>query len=824
MAQETTASNGNKRSRDETDTLSPPNADLELKRRKFDGAILDDQSPGNRLGNIAAAISALGYSRGGADDKKQNIFADPKPLPPDAAAPAPVNIAPVAPMSTQTRVTAVPPARIEIRIPNSLPAIKLKALKGTRWDPGENFVAPRPIAAASKPPPPRKTPAKPRSRKKAVPAPVPVTAPEPVPTPTRSLENSTDVPQAATNGTEPIPAAGDDAPLPALFDTPTKNRLFSPVASNAPKSILTPTKKRGPRSSKSVTFDGNGLFDHIPRSASARKPGRPRKLDEPIGKPIDEPIGEAIDEIVCAVCAKPHSIPPNEIILCDNCDFAAHQECYGVPEIPEGDWLCKSCTQDDVLKTPKADPKSTLAAAPLTVEIPEIPNLDRHLSAMQRVLLDRCTGRRRIRMFGHDEASDKVRQLIEQTVLAGEGNSMLLIGPRGSGKTTLVENTISDLSQEYRQDFHVVRLNGFIHTDDKLALREIWRQLGKGMQVEDDLLNRSNYADTMASLLALLSHPSEILGQDDGVTSQAVVFVIDEFDMFATHPRQTLLYNLFDIAQSRKAPIAVLGCTTRMDVVEMLEKRVKSRFSHRYVYLSLAKTLPAYWQVCRQGLMLGEADGGKEGLHVSLEGYSDFQKYWNNKIQELYQHRRFQDLLKYHYYTTKSASAFFSEWILPLSYLSPKDLTLRVPAVESELTSLAPPDSRMELLESLSELDLSLLIAAARLDIVAHTDTVNFAMAYDEYSSIVGKQRVQSAASGLLAVGGNVRVWSRGVASTSWERLVGLGLLVPSGIGGGRTLGSGGLDGRMWKVDMSLEEIPAGVKLSAVMSKWCREI
>jgi origin recognition complex subunit 4 len=36
----------------------------------------------------------------------------------------------------------------------------------------------------------------------------------------------------------------------------------------------------------------------------------------------------------------------------------------------------------------------------------------------------------------------------------------------------------------------VVRLNGFIHTDDKLALKEIWRQLGKEMQVEDDLVNR----------------------------------------------------------------------------------------------------------------------------------------------------------------------------------------------------------------------------------------------------------------------------------------------------------------------------------------------
>ena len=36
----------------------------------------------------------------------------------------------------------------------------------------------------------------------------------------------------------------------------------------------------------------------------------------------------------------------------------------------------------------------------------------------------------------------------------------------------------------------MVRLNGFIHTDDKLALREIWRQLGREMEVEDDALGK----------------------------------------------------------------------------------------------------------------------------------------------------------------------------------------------------------------------------------------------------------------------------------------------------------------------------------------------
>lgn len=137
----------------------------------------------------------------------------------------------------------------------------------------------------------------------------------------------------------------------------------------------------------------------------------------------------------------------------------------------------------------------------------------------------------------------------------------------------------------------------------------------------------------MTSLLALLSHPSEIAEGQEGITSKSIIFVMDEFDLFAAHPRQTLLYNLFDIAQARKAPIAVLGLTTRIDVVKSLEKRVKSRFSHRYVYLSLPKSLPAYWDVCRQGLTVDDEDMIAEGINTKLKGHRAYWDWWNRKIE-----------------------------------------------------------------------------------------------------------------------------------------------------------------------------------------------
>lgn len=76
-------------------------------------------------------------------------------------------------------------------------------------------------------------------------------------------------------------------------------------------------------------------------------------------------------------------------------------------------------------------------------------------------------------------------------------------------------------------------------------------------------------------------------------SSRPVFIVIDNFDLFARRTRQSLLYSLLDLIQSTHVHIAVIGLTTRTDCVDLLEKRLKSRFSARQVVLGSLDPLSA---------------------------------------------------------------------------------------------------------------------------------------------------------------------------------------------------------------------------------------
>lgn len=148
------------------------------------------------------------------------------------------------------------------------------------------------------------------------------------------------------------------------------------------------------------------------------------------------------------------------------------------------------------------------------------------------------------------------------------------------GKTYLINKCLMQIRSELSakncsSDVIIVSLSGAVQSDDKSALREITRQLKLGNCMRGKVFG--SFGDSFEYLI------QSLLAGDN--QSKPVVFIMDEFDLFTKNKTQLLLYTLLNTIQTARTPMCVIGATCRIDVLDLLEKRIKSRFSHRQIYI-----------------------------------------------------------------------------------------------------------------------------------------------------------------------------------------------------------------------------------------------
>ncbi|KXN89615.1 Origin recognition complex subunit 4 [Leucoagaricus sp. SymC.cos] len=385
-----------------------------------------------------------------------------------------------------------------------------------------------------------------------------------------------------------------------------------------------------------------------------------------------------------------------------------------------------------------------------------------------------------------DNANEKttkkqLEDILRGTIERSEGNSCLLLGPRGSGKSTILDQCLKSLSDSPI----IIRLCGWIHHTDRLAMREIAYQLGQQtgksflQDNEDDqdsfveqdnnpFLDHPNPPVIETSLaLPPPSHLPALISMIPTLSRPTIV-ILDAFDLFALHPRQALLYCLLDTVQGCRTGtdnkgLAVIGLTPRVDTINLLEKRVKSRFSGRVLRTSVASATTDVLSLAKEILCvpISPTDDYEELL-------DDWNDAWSRRTSEFLGEREVFDMIKDTMGVAKDPKLLFRILIYAVSRLSFSCPFLSPSMLSQAITSQRSRPPLFDTLE-LPYPVLCLLIASIQFITSGH-DTFTFEMLFTTFYNQV---RASSAAP-VQVNGGSIGMirCSRTILLSAFEHLI----------------------------------------------------
>ncbi|XP_048564215.1 origin of replication complex subunit 4 [Triticum urartu] len=311
-----------------------------------------------------------------------------------------------------------------------------------------------------------------------------------------------------------------------------------------------------------------------------------------------------------------------------------------------------------------------------------------------------------------DTNYSKLKYLVSSSVSEACNNSVLLLGPRGCGKGAVLDMVLEDLKEEHPDAISVIRLNGMLHSDDNCATKEIARQLC--LEHELSFSKMASSDDNTEFMIDML--------RECGLAHKTVIFVLEEFDLFA-QGKQRLLYSLLDAMQSLTSQAVVIGMSCRLDADQLLEKRVRSRFSHRKL-LFVPSSLDDIQRLMEHLLMLDK------GSCLPTNYITEY----NSMLTSIFSNKKFKGILDSLTDTDATTSNILRFLFRVVSYMDMESGLLSMECFTNALSSMQR-QPKMDSLQDLSILELYILVCMKRLE-DKEQKSYNFNTIIKEYKSI----------------------------------------------------------------------------------------
>ncbi|KAK5574660.1 hypothetical protein RB653_009913 [Dictyostelium firmibasis] len=184
--------------------------------------------------------------------------------------------------------------------------------------------------------------------------------------------------------------------------------------------------------------------------------------------------------------------------------------------------------------------------------------------------------------IGAEKESETLLAILDDAILNKKSTVGLITGPKGSGKSSFFKHCLRKYNES---DYLLVRLSGMIHFNDNYALKEIAKalniQIPSGLGTYDtfEFIRVKLGKETLESQINTSTKKKEL-------QSLPVVILIEELELMLTSlaaSKQSLFYNLLDLSHYKNVSLSFIATTSHLDIVDMFEKRIKSRFTQESI-------------------------------------------------------------------------------------------------------------------------------------------------------------------------------------------------------------------------------------------------
>lgn len=336
------------------------------------------------------------------------------------------------------------------------------------------------------------------------------------------------------------------------------------------------------------------------------------------------------------------------------------------------------------------------------------------------------------------EYTSTCEELVSNILLTKSSDVVLSYGNNNYILGILIDHI---LYKKYKHDdsfsYTTIKFNGYIHTTEDYVLKTICDKLNVRKP-------RSGFDNYQKSLFAYFDKAKATKHVDNHI----IIIYYENFEHLMAKKKQILLYTLMELINNSHN-ILLIGFTSHYNLIDLMEKRIRSRFSQKTVYITVP-TLERVFEGLEMIFKLNTDSTSYNALHIasSLEMFKDclishefpdfillIQKYIYNgcSIVEI--------LTKFKYILTLILAELKQHNEHNSAFITKDDVMNIVVNVVDDIVKSEEQGSYYHLLKNFPKLHITLLLCLCHC-ICDYKERVTIGMIYKKYYEVIFKPNI----------------------------------------------------------------------------------